>query len=415
MKKSWKIFMYTFLSLAFLLIVVLMHISVGFGKLEFDDDFSSPEDYTHYFPQNYADSKIRFANIVDENALKFKGVRVIRISVPSARDDGLTVDLCYIPAQKDSVSLLILSSGVHGVEGYVGHAVQELFADEYLSSNLLDHTGVLFVHSVNPFGFQYTRRVTENNVDMNRNSAVDDQLYNIKNLGYPEVYDLINPAKVVNTGSVENRFFFIKAMNEIRKASLPVLRQAVLQGQYDYPEGLYFGGNRHEPQIDSLKNVLQQITEPYARIKVIDLHTGYGERGKLHFFPNPLEEKQRDVLEQLYDGFVIDWGDSDDFYTVTGDFAGFIGELNPQKEFYPMVFEYGTLNSQTTMGSLKSIHIMILENQGYHHGFATEKDSLKVKSDILEMYFPSSIPWRNHIMHQTQEVFDVMLERFTRE
>ncbi len=412
MKKPWKILFYAFLSLFLVFIGMMVYISNGFGKLRFDDDFSSPEDYTQYFPQNYKDAKVRFADMTDEAAHRFEGVSVFSIAVPSALDDGLTLDICYIPAQKDSANLLILSSGVHGVEGYVGHAVQEFFADQYINNDLLDHTGVLFIHAVNPYGFKYTRRVTENNVDMNRNSAVDHQLYSIKNQGYPEVYDLINPAREVDTRSVENRFFFVKALNEIRKASLPVLRQAVLQGQYDYPEGLYFGGNHHEPQIDSLKVLLKQTTEPYARIKVIDLHTGYGERGKLHLFPNPMEELQKRKMEQLYHGFEIDWGDSDDFYTVTGDFAGFIGDLNPEKEFYPMVFEYGTMNSQTTMGSLKSIHVMILENQGHHHGYATSEDSLKVKSDILEMYFPASTSWRNHIMLQTRQVFDSMLERF---
>ncbi|MFW6227229.1 MAG: M14 family metallopeptidase [Bacteroidota bacterium] len=414
MKKPWKILMFAFLSLLAVLIVVMVYISQGFGKLRFDDDFSSAQDYSGYFPQNYDDAKRRFAGIVNQAVRQFKGVSVYGIAVPSVFDDALTVDVCYIPAQKDSANLLILSSGVHGVEGYVGHAVQEFFADQYLNDDLLEHTGILFIHTVNPYGFKYSRRVTENNVDMNRNSAVNNQLYTIKNQSYPEVYDLINPAKVVNTRSVENRFFFIKAMNEIRKASLPVLRQAVLQGQYDYPNGLYFGGNQHEPQIDSLKVLLQQTLKPYDRIKVIDLHTGYGERGKLHLFPNPMEGEQKQKMEQLYEGFVIDWGDSDDFYTVTGDFAGFIGDLNPGKEFYPMVFEYGTLNSQTTMGSLKSIHVMILENQGHHHGFLTEEDSLKVKSDFLEMYFPSSVSWRNYIMLQTREVFDVMLERFRR-
>jgi hypothetical protein len=56
----------------------------------------------------------------------------------------------------------------------------------------------------------------------------------------------------------------------------------------------------------------------------------------------------------------------------------------------PVLFEYGTLNSQTTMGSLKSIHTMILENQGTQHGYKSERDSLRVKNPIF---------WRCIIRH----------------
>ena len=263
------------------------------------------------------------------------------------------------------------------------------------------------------FRSKYHRRVTENNVDLNRNSTLSDDLFDTHNEGYTRVYDLINPKGEVNVRTIENRFFFVKAINEIRKATLPVLRQAVLQGQYEHPAGLYFGGENREPQIDSLIVKIEGLTNPYGRILVIDLHTGFGERGRLHFFPNPLEGEKREGMERLFEGYTIDWGDTGDFYTITGDFSGMIASMNTDKDVYPMVFEYGTLNSQTTMGSLKSIHIMILENQGAQFGFASERDSLRVKSDFIEMYNPSSANWRNYIMEQTHEVFDVRLPRFT--
>ncbi len=412
MKTLIRILKYVILPLVVLVIIVLWYISIGFNKLEFKDDFPESRDYTSYYPESYTLARENFHALSQSAAQMFENVKVFQIEVPSDSDPNLTVDICYIPAQEDSLNLLILSSGVHGVEGYVGHAVQWFFADYYLDPSLVQNTGVLLIHAVNPHGFKYTRRVTENNVDLNRNSPSTDDLFATKNPGYVQVFDLINPQKKVRRSSLENRFFFVKAINEIRKASLPVLRQAVLQGQYEFPRGLYFGGNQPEPQIDSLKPLVAQLAQPYNKVKLIDLHTGYGERGRLHFFPNPMEDEQKQRLEALYDGFVIDWGDSDDFYTVTGDFAGFVGHVIGEKEYYPMLFEYGTLNSQTTMGSLKSIHIMILENQGHQHGFASQKDSIRVKNDLMEMYNPSSENWRNYIMDQTREVFDIILPRF---
>ena len=412
MKTFTKILKYVLLPLLIIIVAVLFYISVGFGKLDFKDNFTVNEDYSALYPDSYESARDNFRTLSADLHATYKDVQYFPLWVTSVTDTDLTIDICYIPAQGDSLNLLILSSGVHGVEGYVGHAAQQLFLENYLSDEFLQNTGVLLIHAVNPYGFKYTRRVTENNVDMNRNSPSTSDLYVKQNEGYSQVYDLINPQKKVRTGSLENRFFFVKAINEIRKASLSVLRQAVLQGQYTYPEGLYFGGHGPEPQIEVLEPVISEISLPYRRIMMLDLHTGYGERGKLHLFPNPMEDEERRKLESMFDGFDIDWGDTDDFYTVTGDFAGFVGTLNPGKEYYPMVFEYGTLNSQTTMGSLKSIHIMILENQGRQHGFASIKDSLHVKADIREMYYPESVSWRNYTMQQTRDVFDVVLPRF---
>jgi hypothetical protein len=60
----------------------------------------------------------------------------------------------------------------------------------------------------------------------------------------------------------------------------------------------------------------------------------------------------------------IDWGSGADFYTKTGEYTDWVSSLVPDVLCIPMLFEYGTLDSQTTFGSLKSMQIMILENQG---------------------------------------------------
>jgi hypothetical protein len=412
MKTLMRVLKYVVVSVFFLLAVVLIYISFGFSKMEFNDDFKANVSYTNYYPDNYLEARDRFREMAIDLSAKYPNIEWFEIRVPSEIDPDLTLGVCHLPAQNVGGNLFILSSGVHGVEGYAGHAAQELFVDKFLNDDLLQKTGVLLIHSLNPYGFKHIRRVTENNVDLNRNSSINPDLYQTQNEGYPKVYGLINPQYRVNVKSLGNRFFFFKAINEIRKASLPVLRQAVLQGQYKFPEGLYFGGQKQEPQIDSLQAHIKRIIEPYSRIMMVDIHTGYGERGKLHLFPNPLEGEERKQLEEMYEGFEIDWGDSDDFYTVTGDFAGFVNALAGDRVFYPMTFEYGTLNSQTTMGSLKSIHIMILENQGKQFGYKSAKDSIKVKTDLQEMYLPKSESWRNHVMEQTYDVFKAVLPRF---
>ncbi|MBT3241846.1 MAG: DUF2817 domain-containing protein [Bacteroidetes bacterium] len=366
-----------------------------------------------YFDSSYEDCRQQFISDSKQLSKKYNDVKLMKINVPSKLDDELFVDVCYVPAQGNPKRLLILSSGIHGIEGYVGNAIQELFVKEFLDDKLMEETGVLLLHGMNPYGFKYLRRVTENNIDLNRNSGYDNELYKIINSGYGDLYDFLNPTDAVRAGSMKNRFFFVTAIRKILQASLPVLRQAVLQGQYQYTEGLYFGGDKQEPQIAGIGPLIEKVGTDYPIIMNIDLHTGYGESGKLHFFPNPIEDSElKKQTEDIFKGYQIDWGDSDDFYTITGDFSGYIGKLLAGKTHISMTFEYGTMDSQKTMGSIKSIHNMILENQGAHHGYKRTKDQKKVEKRFLEMYYPSDPKWRTKIMNQSSEVLNVALQQF---
>ena len=193
---------------------------------------------------------------------------------------------------------------------------------------------------------------------------------------------------------------------------MPVLRQAVLQGQYEYPEGLYFGGEGLEPQFKSLKPIFSSIMNKYQTVASIDLHTGYGENGKMHLFPNPIDDpKVKQGLADLFDGYEIDWGDSDDFYTIHGSFVDWLGSLAEVNLYLPMVFEYGTFDSQKTFGSIKSLQRTLLENQGRQFGFKNDKAEKKIMSDFKEMYYPSSEEWRTKVIQDSRKILVQVFER----
>jgi hypothetical protein len=382
------------------------------GRFPKDPKVAVNSELTGYFKAGYAESRADFLKRAGELAARFKGTRLNSVPVPTQTGKELFVDLFYIPAIKTHDKLLVISSGIHGVEGFAGSAVQRMVMDKFLTVDNLSNTGVLLIHAMNPYGFSEIRRVTENNVDMNRNSSMSPDLFGIDNEGYSKLYDFINPAKPVSLGSCQNRLFVARAILKILKATMPVLRQAVLQGQYQYPEGLYFGGKDFEPQLSVVKPVMSGYAAGYNSIIHIDLHTGYGGRGKMHLFPNPAKSPEmKDATEKLYEGYHIDWGDSKDFYTVTGDFTSLLGQMYPDKPFIPMTLEYGTMDSQKTMGSLRSIQNMILENQGFHHGYKSKRSERKVKEWFREMYAPSSPVWRTMVMEQSVELMGKVFGR----
>ena len=407
------------LKIVAIVIVVLITGILGYTYVSFnsyspaDPEVEVNETVQQYFQDSYIESREAFRLQANKLQAKFDSVQLFSRNVPGKIDNDLTIDFCYVPAQKETEKLLIITSGTHGVEGYVGSAVQKMFMSEILTTEMLDEVGVLLVHSVNPFGFKYIRRVTENNVDFNRNCDTEQSLFSSENNGYNDLIGMLNPDGKANPGSLKNKFFMLIAINELVKESMASLRQAVLQGQYEHKKGLYFGGTGFEPQITILGEVFKEYATEYETVFNIDLHTGYGNRGEAHLYPNPIDDiKVKTALENVFEGYKIDWGDSDDFYTINGSFTDYIGKLLADKFYLPMVLEYGTLNSQTTVGSIKSIHNMVLENQGVQHGYKNAKDSLKIINSFIEMYNPSSEKWRTKIMGDSKIMLKQAMENY---
>ena len=410
MKKVLRVILWSIVGILIAAYIFLFAAYNGYkpDKIEIEASIEA----TDYFNDTYEECRAEFISEAEKLQQIYSGVEVSKFQVPSKTEQELYVDLLYIPAQDTAMNLLVLTSGIHGVEGFTGSAVQMMTIKEIINQDLLGSTGLLIIHGLNPYGFKNIRRVSENNIDLNRNCAIDPALYDSKNEGYGNLYDMLNPTKEADHANSRNRNYHLIAVQKILAESMPVLRQAVLQGQYEFPEGLYFGGEDLEPQFKLLKPILSNIMSGYELVATIDLHTGYGENGKLHLFPNPIEDPVvKGGLEDLFDGYEINWGDSDDFYTISGSYVDWVGSISDVQTYLPMVFEYGTLDSQKTLGSIRSLHNMILENQGFHHGYRNDKTKKKIINQFREMYYPSSPEWQTKVIQDSKEVLEKVFDR----
>lgn len=188
------------------------------------------------------------------------------------------------------------------------------------------------------------------------------------------------------------------------------LRRAVLKGQYEFPEGIYFGGQDFEPQKEILEKEFLRIGSGYEQILLVDVHTGYGERGHLHLFADRHPAIDTKYITKIFAGQPLDYGQKKDFYEVTGGLVIFAAKLFQQKTHYAgMVFEFGTLDSQKTLGSLDSIYRLTRENQLQHHGAASPADSEKIKHLFHEMFYPTSPEWRQRVQKQFRDTLSQAL------
>ena len=83
-------------------------------------------------------------------------------SYPLDKADGLYIDTLYLPASAEQTNLVVLTTGVHGIEGYIGAVMLDVFFGEVWPRLDPENTGILVVANVNPYGMKYLRRYNEN-------------------------------------------------------------------------------------------------------------------------------------------------------------------------------------------------------------------------------------------------------------
>ncbi len=405
----------------YMIIVLLVFVASGAGLVIYKFNIYRPEDIViepvpdnlKYFSDSYEQCREGFRTEAKNVFITMGNVQVEQLSVESREDPDLTIDYCYIPAQKKFKRLLIMTSGIHGVEGYAGSAVQQMFIKEILPQTNVEELGILLIHSVNPFGFKYQRRVTENNVDLNRNCSVDISLYDKPNEGYAALNSWLNRKRVLRLTEFDHFFFPLYALQKKIKYSMQKMRQAILQGQYRYEKGIFFGGKSRESSIQKITPLIQQIALPYEMVFCIDLHTGYGANGVLHLLHAPVSDtRKRQRLSSLFKDVQIDWADTRDFYSVTGDFLSYLEQILSDKAYMSMTFEFGTMDTQTTLGAIKALHNVIIENQGFQYGYATKGDETAVRERFLQGYFPSSAAWRSKVIQDARLLLQQTMNQY---
>jgi len=111
--------------------------------------------------------------------------------------------------------LSFFTIGEHGIEGFVGSAILDLFFREI--SQRLDpkSTGLFLIHSINPWGMKNFRRTNQNNVDVNRNFTLDPaNLDPSSNPDYQAINAFINPA-TSPTSLAGMRLHFISGWSKV--------------------------------------------------------------------------------------------------------------------------------------------------------------------------------------------------------
>jgi hypothetical protein len=340
----------------------------------------------------------------------------IRRSWPSARLDqhalsdnkDLSIDWILVNARTRKEKLLVISTGLHGIEGYIGSAVMQLFFNEFIHRIDPYYTGVLFIHSQNPWGMSNWERTNPNNVDLNRNFISGTfQSPQMDNLDYPRLKTFLCPDRPLSTLMAEKARFVAGLLMTLLQVGTSRLREATLMGQYDFPQGIYFTGQAHQEETRLLMGLYQNAFKGYQRIVHIDLHSGYGPRDQMTVVTSPLERLNSEEIQKKYRLGRVAGANPDEFYSMHGDMNDWEYKLvqmtYPGASIFAANFEFGTYGD-SFLAEARSLRITIMKNQMNQYG-GLKKTEKWVEREYRELYLPSEPAWYAKVWHDARQAF----------
>ena len=324
------------------------------------------------------------------------GVEIYSHAVDAS--DDLYIDSFYLPAEEQT-NLIVLTTGVHGMEGYIDTTMLDVFFTEIYPTLDRENTGVLVVANVNPYGMKYYRRYNENNVDLNRNFILDWDSFDLSsNKEYPKVDTFLGP-----TGKIRNAFwhevgFYLSLGKTAITEGADTVSDALLTGQYEYPQGVYYGGTGDEASTVYLKDVFSQcLDSAYENIVHIDLHSGYGPRYNMVIFNSVFETMTEDQSREAFGYDYIIAHDSESFYATTGDTTDFFYRLAQQKqaeaELFSTCFEFGTIGD-AFFDTILSLKYTVDENRNHWYPTSNAISAEIVRQNYFELFYPTETAWR---------------------
>lgn len=313
--------------------------------------------------------------------------------------DGLYIDTFYLPSTDERTNLIVLTTGVHGIEGYIGAVMLDVFFAEIYPELNRENTGVLVVANVNPYGMKYMRRYNENNVDLNRNFILDWEIFDLaSNKDYPKVEKFLGPTGAVGNALWHEVGFYAKLAKEALTTGADTVSDALLTGQYEYPQGVYYGGIGDEISTAYLKDVFRQCMDgEYENIVHIDIHSGYGPRYNMIIFNSVYETMNEEETKAAFGyDYVLSY-DSEGFYATTGDTTDFFYRLaesmESEKTLFSTCFEFGTIGD-AFFDTILSLKYTVDENQNHWYPTDNATSAEIIRQNYLELYYPTETAWR---------------------
>jgi hypothetical protein len=302
-----------------------------------------------FFSQTYVEARDKFLR-----AARAGGAVLDAHVHPTARGaegEELSVDVARF-GDTEAENLFVVLSGTHGNEGFCGSACQTGLIREGVVADRPGRVALLLVHGVNPYGFSHIRRVTEDNVDLNRNFQ-DFSKPLPANARYAKIHDALVPADWDGPAraNAEEALAAWRAAN----GGMAAYQAVVAGGQYAFPDGLFFGGRAPTWANATFRATFARHGRMAKRVGVIDIHTGLGPRG----YGEPISVAPPDAsgfrrAQAWWGGEVKSTADgTSKSPPVAGPLIGSLETCLPDAEITAIGLEFGTVELSEALEAIR--------------------------------------------------------------
>ncbi|GLK86946.1 M14 family metallopeptidase [Pseudomonas turukhanskensis] len=344
------------------------------------------------FSQSYTQARQQFLNSCARRGL---AVESHIHPLPGRDGEQLAIDVAF-HGKPDAANLLVLSSGCHGVEGFCGSGVQvdRLNDDAWFAATQRDDLAVLYIHALNPYGFSHLRRVTNENVDLNRN-FIDFSQPLPDNAEYRALAPVLLPKK-----------WPVGALNALQLMSFALrygrmgLQAGISRGQHSDPKGLFFAGTAPTWSNQRLREILRTYGQRCQRLAWVDVHTGLGPRGHGERIYKGLQNAEDIARCRRWFGDQVT--NAAEGNSASADLNGTIdlGVMAecPQAQYTGVTLEYGTLPGKQVLSALRA------EQWLYNHPEAPLAQHQQIKQQIRDAFYVDADDWKIQVLEQARDV-----------
>jgi predicted deacylase len=353
---------------------------------------------TSLIPQSYEASRQRFRSSLGRIALRWPSSR-IESHATEGGDGDLSIDVLHASATGQPQHMLVVTTGEHGIEGFVGSAVMELAIREVLPTLDPETTSLCLVHAINPWGMKHEQRTNTANVDLNRNFVMSWDAFPRVNEGYRSLRSTFQPQGPMPSVRWNRLFLTGKMMSLAATGKSGMLRQALLAGQHEEPKGLYYGGTEWQPETQVMRHLVDDCLKAVPHLVHIDLHTGYGPRDLMSVVNSELDPATSTQWAKRIDYPNVVATTPVEFYHMEGDMIDYIYGTRavsaPTTQMYATCFEFGCLGD-SLLAQINSLWCAVANNRLRQQGAVSEGIADEVRRLWREAYCPSEPSWEEH-------------------
>ena len=349
-------------------------------------------DYLNYFSPDYRTARGKFLD-----AAAAAGAQIETFENPATAPDGDAVftDVALLgDAAADNV--LMANSATHGVEGFCGSGAMVGWLSSGEHRSLPENVRAVLIHALNPHGFAWLRRVTEDNVDLNRN-FIDHGAVHRANPEYSQLHPHLLPERWDEAALAASEKVFADYIAEHGEFAL---QAAISRGQYEHEDGVFFGGKAATWSNRTFREILARFVKGAKRVAFLDFHTGLGPYGTAEIIAGASPGSALwDRLHNWYgNGIASPAAGNSSSPALSGTIGGCVRRTLDDSEVTSVTVEYGTYPIRDVLYSL------LADNWLHLKGDLDSDLGRSIKADVRKRLYPDEDDWKELVYVRARQI-----------